>query len=243
MTLSQALYQAGRLEESAEAFRLAEALRQPEYPTLYSLAAYRYCDLLLSREEPECGSGVEELTEAPEEVRRFRQACQEVQELAEQKIQIAERKHSLLDVALDHLSLGRSHLGLALTAAGSATPGRRAEVEFPKAAEQLDRAVEGLRRAGREDFLPHGLLARSALHRLRGELAEAGADLDEAVEIAERSGMRLYLCDAHLEGARLALRQGDAEAAREHVALARKLVVETGYKRREREVAWLEGRV
>jgi hypothetical protein len=40
--------------------------------------------------------------------------------------------------------------------------------------------------------------------------------------------MRLHLCDAHLEGARLALRKGDEAAARRHVALAWDLVAETG---------------
>ena len=50
-TLADALHQAGRWEESAASFREAEAMqaeRQPEYPRLYSLQGYRYCDLLLS---------------------------------------------------------------------------------------------------------------------------------------------------------------------------------------------------
>ena len=55
--------------------------------------------------------------------------------------------------------------------------------------------------------------------------------------------MRLHACDAHLGWARLGLQQGDTAAARGHVALARRLVNETGYKRREREVAWLERRL
>ena len=124
----------------------------------------------------------------------------------------------------------------------AAPPGGEVEADFAKAAEHLDRAVEGLQRSGSEHHLPRGLLARSAFRRLRGDLAGAAADLSEAMEIAERGGMRLHLCDAHLEGARLALRQGDPEAARRHVVRARKLVTETGYKRREREVAWLAGR-
>ena len=51
-SLADALHQAGRWEESAASFREAEAMqaeRQPEYPRLYSLRGYRYCDLLLSR--------------------------------------------------------------------------------------------------------------------------------------------------------------------------------------------------
>lgn len=49
----------------------------------------------------------------------------------------------------------------------------------------------------------------------------ATEDLAEALEIAERGGMRLHECDAHLEW-------------------ARQLVNECGYGRLEREVRWLE---
>jgi tetratricopeptide (TPR) repeat protein len=246
-TLAEVLHQAGRWAESAETFREAEALQvewQPEYPRLYSLQGYRYCDLLLSRGEPEDGAGFDGLAAAPEEAQRFRQACREVLELAGKALEDFEHEgYPLLSLALDHLSLGRSHLGLALTAAGPTPPGGEAEADFAKAAEYLDRAVEGLRQAGQEHYLPLGLLARSAFRRLRNDLPGAAADLSEAMEIAERGGMRLHICDAHLEGARLALRQGDPEAARRHVTRARELVAATGYKRREREVAWLAGRL
>jgi len=198
-------------------------------------------DLLLSRGEPEGGAGLVGLAAAPEEAQRFRQACREVRERAGQTLEWVTQQRWLLDIALDHLSLGRSHLGLALTAGGPATPGGEAEADFAQTAEHLDRAVEGLQKAGQEDYLTRGLLARAAFHRLRGNLAGAAADLAEALEIAERGGMRLFLCDAHLEGARLARKQGDEAEARRHVALARQLVNETGYGRREREVRWLEG--
>jgi hypothetical protein len=82
------------------------------------------------------------------------------------------------------------------------------------------------------------------LHRLRGDLAGAATDLSEALEIAERGGMRLHACDGHLGWARLDLQQGDAAAAGKHVASARQLVNETGYGAgREREVSWLERRL
>jgi tetratricopeptide (TPR) repeat protein len=243
--LADTLHQAGRWEESAEVFREAEALaeRQSEKPGLNSLGGYRYCDLLLSRGEPETGAGLDGLAAASEEARRFREACQEVRERAVQAVKIAESNRWLLDIGLGHLSLGRAHLGLALTASAPAAPGEEAEVDFALAEEHLNRAVEGLRQAGTEDHLPRGLLARVAFHRLRGDLAGAAADLGETLEIAERGGMRLHLCDAHLEGARLVREQGDETEARRHLALARKLVDETGYKRRQREVRWLEGEV
>jgi len=242
-TLADAQHQAGRREESAEGFSAAEAMQveqQPEYPWLYALRGYQYCDLLVSRGEPEDGAGLDGLATAQGEAR---QRCQEVQDRAGQTLEWMTSERWLLFIALDHLSLGRAHLGLALTAPRPATQGEEAEADFAQAAEHLDCAVEGLRQAGQEIFLPSGLLARAALHRLRGNQIGTAADLSEALEIAERGGMRLHACDAHLEGARLTLQQGDAVAARQHVAAARRLVNETGYKRREREVAWLEGRV
>ena len=53
---ADALHQAGRREEAGALFREAEAIqakRQPEYPRLYSLWGFRYCDLLLSEAERE----------------------------------------------------------------------------------------------------------------------------------------------------------------------------------------------
>ncbi|HWM94470.1 MAG TPA: hypothetical protein VN493_27190 [Thermoanaerobaculia bacterium] len=244
-TLADALHHAGRWEESAEAFREAEALQaewQPQYPRLCSLGGYRYCDLLLSRGEPEDGSVPDGLATEPEAARRFREACREVRERAEQTLYWATEvfiNMGLLDIALDHLSLGRAHLGLALTAPRPAAPGEAAEANFVKVVEHLNHAVEGLQRAGTEHRLPWGLLARAALRRLRGEPTAAEADLSEALEIAERGSMRLHECDAHLEWARLCRQRGDRDGLERHVARARRLVEETGYGRRRREVEWL----
>jgi tetratricopeptide (TPR) repeat protein len=237
---ADALHQAGRWEESAAAFHEAEVIqaeRQPQYPRLYSLGGFRYCDLLLGRGEPEDGAGLDETTRldgSPEETERLRQSCREVLEQAEQTLKSREGQYSLLSSALDHLSLGRAHLGLALVAGESRT------TELTRAAVLMDRAVDGLRKAGTEDFIPQGLLARAALRRFRSDFSGAAADLTEALEIAERGSMRLYACDVHLEHARLCRDQGDLTAALRHVARAREMVQETGYRRREREVGWLE---
>jgi hypothetical protein len=61
--------------------------RQPEYPLLYSLPGYRYCDLLLDHGKVE-----------------------EVQRRAAQTLEWSSQQGILLDIALDHLSLGRAHL-------------------------------------------------------------------------------------------------------------------------------------
>ncbi|MCP4654989.1 MAG: hypothetical protein GY856_06170, partial [bacterium] len=238
-TLADALHQAGRWEESAAAFREAEAMqaeRQPEYPRLYSFRGYLYCDLLLGPvrrhgAEPDDGSGLDGVAVGA----RYRKACEEVRERASQTQEWAVQNQApLLDFALNHLSLGRAHLGLALTSPAA---------DFTAAAEHLDRAVDVLRQSGQEDDLPRGLLARAALHRLRGDAPAAAADLAEAEEIAERGHMRLHEADAHLEWTRLHLRTGDGDAARRHFERAREMVASTGYGRREREVAYLASRL
>jgi hypothetical protein len=52
--------------------------------------------------------------------------------------------------------------------------------------------------------------------------------------------MRLLACDAHLERARLALAGGEVAGARAHTGAARELITETGYHRRDRELAALD---
>jgi len=246
-TQAAALHQAGRWEESAKAFREAEILQaqwQPEYPWLYSLRGYQYCDLLLSRGEPEDGSGADGLAADPEATRRFFKAVLEVRERAEQTLEWASKYHlGLLSTALGHLSLGRAYLGQALTVSKPAASDQKAETDCLKAAEQLNRSVESLRRAGDEEFIALGLLNQAALRRFRGDLPAAEADLDEALEIAERGSMRLHECDAHLQWARLCRDQGDRTGMEQHVTRARNLIDETGYERRRREVIYLEKRL
>jgi tetratricopeptide (TPR) repeat protein len=243
-TLADAVHQAGLLGESAKAFRKAESLQaedEPEYPRLYSLAGYRYCDLLLSCGKPEDGAAPESLAVDSKAAKRFREACREVRERTGQTLEWdTSAAADIVSIALDHLSLGRAHLGLALTAPWPAAPGEDAEADFTKATEYLDLAVEGLQRSGYEYYLPLGLLSRATLRRLRSELTAAEADLSEALEIAERGSMRLHECDAHLEWARLCRQRGDRDGLERHVARARRLVEETGYGRRRREVEWLE---
>ena len=241
-TWADALHQTGQMEKSAAVFRDAESLQpelRPQYPRLYSPAGFRYCDLLLGRAEPENGSGLDGLARpdtSREEAERFRQTCLAVSDRATRALGkwAQHGGPSLLTIAGDHLSLGRARLSLAIMA------GEAQATELARVAEPLDQGVDGLRKAAREDYLPRGLLARAALRRFRSDFSAAAADLTEALEVAKRGSMRRHECDAHLEWARLCRDQKDFATAREHVARARVLVNETGYGRREREVAWLE---
>ena len=88
--LADGLHQAGQAGEAEKLFRQAEAMlhkRQPEYPFLYSLQGFRFCDLLLSR------GRYKEVLDRVEAFFKWRQPSD-----------------PLLDIALEDLSAGRAHL-------------------------------------------------------------------------------------------------------------------------------------
>lgn len=131
--------------------------------------------------------------------------------------------------------------------------GHRADAE-----KHLDAAVDGLRRAGRDDYVPLGLLARAAFRRQGYEtghgadyLNRAQQDLDELAELNDRDEMRFFLNDWHLEHARLALAQIHIEgrqdtliaSAGDHTDKAAQLIETTGYRRRDRELEDLRTRL
>ncbi len=213
-TLADALHQAGRASDAQALFQDAERMQkdfQPAAPLLYSLWGYRYCDLLLARGD-----------------------SQGVIERATSTIEIAKHYRWLLSIALDHLSLGRAHL------LGARVEGADA---YKKAWAYLDLAVDGLRESGHQVEIPRGLLARAELYLFTGDLDDARADLNEAMDIATRDPaglMKLFVTDCHLGYARLALKQGGRDAARENLDAAKGLIDETGYHRRDEELADLE---
>ena len=221
--LGDALHQAAQLEEAQELFGKAEEMesdRDPDYPLLYSLRGYRYCDLLLAT------------SLAKEGLKQIRHRAQQTLYWMENKL----KNTGPLDVSLGNLTLGQIYLALARSAGGSSPN----STQLARATDHLNRAVDGLRQAGHQWLQPLGFLARATLYRLVADSETATQDLDEVFEIAERGGMRLHLTDAHLERARLRVSQGQTDEAREDLEAARTLVAETGYHRRDPEVAALE---
>jgi hypothetical protein len=119
------------------------------------------------------------------------QSCRAVSQRAVRMFEWRVPSDSLLDIALDYLTLGRAALYEAILE-GSSLDACHSSVQH---------AVDGLRRAGSQDYIPLGLLTRAWLRSLTG--ARTGpesvqADLDEAWEIAERGPMPLFLADIHL---------------------------------------------
>jgi tetratricopeptide (TPR) repeat protein len=237
-TYADALHQAGRRAEAEARFREAEQMqaeRQPEYPLLYSLPGFRYCDLLLTEAER---AAWQLLLDLKSEVRspKLVEACREVEQRAAKTIRIAERNHWLLDIGFDHLTLGRAAL-YAFALDSSAIENRKSAIENVQA------AVDGLRRAGTQHMIPHGLLTRAWLRSLTGARTgpeSAQSDLDEAWDIAERGPMPLFIADIHLHRARLFGMNGRVisgekypwESPQHDLAEARRLIEQHGYLRR-----------
>ena len=200
------VYEALRLFAEAEAMQKEE---QPEYPFLYSLRGFQYCDLLLTHGK-----------------------YGEVLERAGKTLEWVTQQRILLDIALDHLSLGKARL-LQTQEQGSK--------DFTQAEAYLHQAVDGLVKSGYQYYVPLGLLTRAALYRVKKQFANAHADLDEAFEIADRSEMKLYITDYHLESCRLCLAENKPDRAKEHLAAAKKLIAQTGYHRRDKDAEELAG--
>jgi len=246
-TRADALHQAGRRAEALEDFREAEQMqaeRQTEYPMLYSVAGFRYCELLLAaperatwRQTPESGARSRE----PEWI----SACRTVTERAAQTVKWYEQATgaSLLDIALDHLTLGRAALYEAILMASFFS----LKTEDSKLMTQIDAAVDGLRRASAQEFIVRGLLTRAWLRFLENDADDSRADLDEAWEIAERGPMRLFMADIHLYRARLfhAVKpypwnknlDGTERGPKDDLDAAERLINDCGYHRRDEELA------
>ena len=244
---------------------------QPACPLLYSLRGFRFCDLLLAAPEraawqmcmgsegfqPAVSGIMPELREraaegmAPESPREASsRAAQDVRNTLIESCRSVSRRSTLtfkwaqttrediLSIPLDHLTLGRAALYSAILANSNIRM-------LMLASSHIDPAVDGIRGAGTQQFLPLALLTRAWQRSLAGALTSAQAgpdsaqsDLDEAWEIAERGPMPLFLADIHLHWARLFGRMtGEPlkypwESPQHDLAEARRLIVKHGYLRR-----------
>ena len=161
---ADARHQAGRRVEAEARFRETEALQaesQPDYPLLYSVSGFQYCDLLLAEAEraawqATCSGGLR----PPEDGDAQRAALQAVSHRATQTLKWMEAWSgaSLFNRSLDHLTLGRAAFYAAILEGSS----------FDPCHAPLHDAVAGLRRAGVQDYLIRGLLTRAWLRFLEG---------------------------------------------------------------------------
>ena len=216
-TLADALHQQGETQDARDAFAEAERLqtqRQPQYPLLYSLRGFQYCDLLLAGAERAawCGAGGTGTRANPELVG----ICDKVARRGRRMFDWRVPSDSLLTIALDYLTLARC--ALYADRLQDRPPG-------PEAQKHSEHALDRLRASGRQDHIPRALLTRAWLRHILGDPGAARADLEEAHRIAARGGMILHLADIALYRARLF-------HDRSALAKARELIESCGYGRR-----------
>ena len=209
--LADAHHQAGRLAESEALFHAAEEMQKRGQPE----SQFLY------------GLGGFQYCDLLLDQGKF----EDVRRRAEKGFELRLPSDSLLDIGLEHLSLGRA---LVLQAEDERTQAP------PEAARQLDEAVDGLRRAGTQQYIPSGLLARAELHGVARGFHAAERDLEEALAIAGRDEMGLHQADALLGYARLHLAMGERDKARESLTTAKKMIADMGYHRRDGEVEELQ---
>ena len=229
-TLAEARLQAGETAAALTGFAVAEALQaqwQPEYPRLYSLQGFRYCDALLRSAERTAWAVGAGAAAGPAASAQRLGELQAVAERAQLMFEWRTPGDSMLDIGLDHLTLARVWLYRAWLQ--SASDPEACATALQAAAMAAGQAVDGLRKAGQDEFIVRGLLTRACVLHGNGDDKAARADLDEAERIAERGGMKLFLADVHLHRARL---------FRDRTALdaARKRIDEIGYERRRGEL-------
>ena len=236
------MHQAGRDEESLKMFREAEAVQAElnEFPRLFSILGFHYCDQLLSNAERaawrNCCAADEHVLELQATT------CDDVTDRATQTLEWMTKDPNvpLLTVAVDHLTLARATLYRWLLVGSDPLPERGDSGALGPCAlaltEHLSSAVDGIRAAGRMDHLPRVLLTRAWQRGLTGDAVGAVEDLEEAWEIAERGPMPLFQADILLTRARLFFRD-DLVKAWEDLNEAKRLVNKRGYHSRDEEIA------
>jgi hypothetical protein len=111
------------------------------------------------------------------------------------------------------------------------------------AADFIGRAYDYLQAADRRDFLVLALLARAQWARTEGNFDQSKADIESALEIAQRGSMDLCKADCSLGFAWLYLSRGQKSKARQSLADARRRIERLGYHRRDPEVRELASRL
>jgi tetratricopeptide (TPR) repeat protein len=239
--LATALHFAGRVLDAQALFQQAEQIQAkawPDYPMLYSIQGFRYCDFLLASPERWAWQiWFEELRHSNKRDKNILTSqslsCRSVSNRALKTLEWAHEKHlPILTIALDRFSIRRAFLYLEIIeCADSSDSGA-----------EMDQIVSQLRETNAAHYyLPRALLTR-AWQRFRQGMRigweSAESDLKEAGEIAKDSCMPLHLADVYLYRARLFLGESNYPwlSAQHDIAQARHLIEKHGYWRRKLEL-------
>jgi tetratricopeptide (TPR) repeat protein len=142
------------------------------------------------------------------------------------KISIDEDEKDLLSIALDYITIASALFALN---------------RFDQASDEFDQAVSWIRKANQINLMQEFLLERAKFHRQQKDFKQSQTDLDEAQEIIDRCGMKLYAVDAALLRGHLNLDQN--KTAQPEYETAKKWLEKTGYHLRDGELEELRIRL
>ena len=190
-TAGDALFQSGDRTAAAPLFAEAERMQasnQPEFPLLYSVQGFQYCDLLLGPAERAAWQSVAfrsakvDLTDANLAERKA--TIDEAELRATQTLAWVAPKNWLLDIALDRLTIARGKLYRWLLLSER---DENSQSEISNMKSQITIALARLRKANIAVFLPQALLT-AAFHAgaVEQDFDAAQRFLTEAQLIAER---------------------------------------------------------
>ena len=246
------MHQLGRVEEAGNQFVACERKqfeRAPQYNVLYGIPGYLYCDLLLAVSDRAIWKSVME--KRPFEF----DAGWSTRTVSERVARIGTVDSfglggpTLLETGLHHLIAARAALYTAMQETGG-PPGSHSLSfgGFADAMSEAEAALNAVRRAGVQQYVPVALLVRACVRAVASPTDKSGTriDLDEAWEIAERGPMRLHMADIHLYRARLFHEvkpypwnkkpDWTERGPKDDLAAARRLIEQCGYWRRKEEL-------
>lgn len=210
---ARALHQSGQYEEAVFYFREAEKIQKQYKPNIKYLMGLS-------------GFRYCELLIENNQCEDALHHAREGLSLAEK--QLPDDKPYTLFIGLNKLILGR-----AILKSGGGE----------EAAGFIKEALEDLRKANDQDHLPRGLLMCANLNCTIRDFEKAHQRLKEVLEIAKPNGMRLHIVDCYLEYVNLYLAEGKLAKAQEYLKNAKALIEETGYHRRDAELADLQAQL
>lgn len=173
----------------------------------------------------------------------------------------ASTENDLLTIGTDYLAIGLAEIYLHADEDNG----------YDDILDNLDLAVDGFRKAGRQDFLPRALVPRAKIEASMGQHRTALRDLVQAHQVVVHSNIDLYKCDIHLGCAQFCLSllrtrgefsmvrtvdkplfdldlstasEGELlSETRRHLQLAQDLIERMGYNRHQPEVHLLYARL
>jgi tetratricopeptide (TPR) repeat protein len=134
---------------------------------------------------------------------------------------ILENYTTELDPALGNLIIARSYYYLS---------------EFDTAEEYFSRAIKDMLKSRRMEYMPPFYFARTDFYLNQNRIDQAQDDLNSALEIIERSDMKMYLADYYLMHGRCCLANHDNKTALSRYNKAKLLIQEMGYHIRDIEL-------